>query len=194
MAEKTPSESDRQGEIGDRVQLATHEELTAQLSEIFRRLNTNPDIGLLTLVNPILALEDIGFILSEDLQDHVRKTLPFPKARLRRIYEARKHLRTLLAEYGGPEGTLRPPRTPRERAQLLFDILGLASDAEPPDALTVEQLRPYRDRHPVAEALYQLGRLERGVMIFETRGVYEKHKAGLPHHPWLKRLHFPEEG
>jgi hypothetical protein len=192
MAEKTPKGSGGHGPKCDPVRLDTHEELTARLPEIFRRLNENPEIGRLTLVNPILALEDIGFVLSDDLQDHLRKTLPFPKGRVRRISKARKRLRELLGSYGKKGKPVHLPKTPRERARLLFDTLGLKCEGKIPDALTVEQLRPFRDQHPIAEALYQVGRLERGTLIFESRGVYESHKAGLPHHSWFRRLHFPE--
>lgn len=192
MTRKTPEGSEKSGPPDDPVHLRTHEELTDRLPEIFRRLNENPEIGRLTLVNPILALEDIGFFLSDDLQDHLRKTLAFPKGRVKRISEARKHLRELLASQVEKGKQVQLPKTPRERARLIFDTLGLKSEGKPSDALTVEQLRPFRHQHPIAEALYQVGRLERGTMIFESRSVYEAHKAGLPHHSWFRRLHFPE--
>ena len=119
-----------------------------------------------------------------------RKTLPFPNGRLRQINEARKRLRELLRPYAEASKPVRLPKTPGERARLLFDTLALEPEGDEPDALTVSQLRAYRDRHTVAAALYEVGRLERGAIVFMSKGSYEAHKGGLPHHPWLKRLHF----
>ena len=175
------------------IRLKTHEELVDHLPEILRRLNDDPETGRLTLVNPILALEDIGFELSDDLRTHLQRTLPFPEGRLRQIKEARKELRGLLRDCGGNGKPVRLPKTPRERAHLLFDTLGLKPESYDSDGLTVSRLKAYRDRHPVAKALYEVGRLERGAIIFMNKGEYEAHKAGLPHHPWLKRLRFKVE-
>lgn len=175
------------------VRLETHEELLDHLPEIFRRLNADPETGRLTLVNPILALEDAGFELSDDLHGHLQKTLPFPEGRLRQVAEARKELRGLLRNYGRNGKPLKLPKTPRDRAQLLFDAIGLKPKGHDRDGLTVSRVKAYGDQHPVAKALYEVGRLERGAIIFMTKGEYEAHKAGLPHHPWLKRLHFKAE-
>lgn len=175
------------------VRLETHEELVDQLPEIFRRLNADPEIGRLTLVNPILALEDVGFELSPALHEHLQKTVPFPEGRLRQIAKARKQLRGLLRDYGGTGKPLKLPKTPRDRAKLLFKALGVTPRSDDREALTVSRLKAYADQHPVARALYEVGRLERGAIIFMTRGEYEAHKAGLAHHPWLKRLHFKAE-
>ena len=172
------------------VRLETHEELLAKLPEIFKRLNEDPEIGRLTLVNPALALEDIGFELSDDLHEHLRKTLPFPEGRLKQIKQAREDLRELLRPYAKKGKPVQLPKTPRDRAQLLFDTLGVKPESDDTDGLTVSRLRAYRKSHPVAEALYEVGRLERGAIVFMSKGDYEAHKSGLPHHPWLKRLHF----
>jgi hypothetical protein len=176
------------------VRLETHDELVENLPEIFRRLNDDPESGRLTLVNPILALEDIGFELSDELHTHLQKTLPFPEGRLRQIKEARAELRGLLRDCTGKDEAVKLPKTPRERAQLLFDTLGLKPESYDADGLTVSRLKAYKDRHPVAKALFEVGRLERGAIIFLTKGEYEAHKSGLPHHPWLKRLRFKVEG
>ena len=190
MAKKRRSRAKKPPGKQARVRLETHEQLVAQLPEIFRKFNASPEIGRLTLINPILALEDIGFELSEELQEHLRRTLPFPRGRVKQIQKARKHLIEQLRPYTEPGKKVRVPKTPRDRARLLFEKLELTPEAEDRDALTVTRLRRYRERHPVAAALYEHGRLERGTIIFMPKAAYASHKAGQPHHPWLKRLHF----
>lgn len=169
--------------------LETHEELVANMPAILGRLNEQPELARLVLINPLLVLEDLGITLSEDLQDHIRRTLGFPPGRVRQIAELRGRLRESLAAHF-PGADVKLPKTPRERANLLFDRLGLPYEGRRPDGVTVEQLRVFRDRHPIAADLYELGRLERGTLQYQTRGEYERHKAGAPHHSWLRSLKF----
>jgi hypothetical protein len=71
--------------------------------------------------------------------------------------------------------------------------LCLPHEGARPETLTVEELRKYRSLHPIVETLYELGRLERGALPYQSRGVYEEYKAGRPHHLWLRRLRFRVE-
>ncbi len=172
------------------LRIATHDELVAALPEIFRRFNANPELARLLLVNPLFVLEDLNVQLSDELQDHIRRTIGFPKGRVEEIAKERKAVRQRLAELAGDGPTPAIPKTPKERADLVFDRLGVAPIGARPDALTVEDLAPYRAAHPIVAMLHNLGVLERGAITFHTRGTYEAHKEGRPHHPWLVRLRF----
>lgn len=178
------------------LRLDTHEALVTAMPEILRRLDAEPEQSHLLLVNPLLRLEDVGVTLAPDLEAHVRRTLGFPKRVLEQITAVRQELRKHLAVLGGPEADVVLPKTPSERAKLVFGHLRVAGPegAAPPDALTVEGLRPYRDAHPAVALLYKLGRLERGTLGYATRGEYEAHRAGRSHHPWIRRLRFRTGG
>lgn len=172
------------------IRAEDHPQLVDQVPEILRRLNDNPQHALLLLVNPILALEDLGVTVAPELETHLRNTLGFPKPRVEQIVRARERLRAQLKEALGESGPVRLPKGPRERAQLVFETLKLPPRGQAKEALTVEELRPYRKDHPLVHAMYELGRLERGALLYESRATYEAHKAGRPHHPWLARPHF----
>jgi hypothetical protein len=176
-----------------RLEIQTHDELVARLPEIFRRLNADAERSRLLFVNPLLVLEDVGVILSDDLEQHVRQTLGFPEGRMRKIAAARKKLRAQLSEAATVGRSLRIPKTPQERATLVFDRLCVPYEGARPETLTVEELRNYRSLHPIVETLYELGRLERGALPYETRAAYAEYKAGRSHHRWLRRLRFHVE-
>ncbi len=170
------------------LRIDNHDELESQLPEISRRINSQPELGRLLLINPLLVLEDVGVLLSEELGEHVRRTIGFPKGRIRRIHEVRDRLRQLLK----PQG-LQIPKDPTTRADLLFDHLGLEHHCEErPRTLSIDELRPYRSQSEIADALYELGRLERGAIVFHSRGSYQAHKEGRVHHPWIKSIHLRE--
>ena len=158
------------------------------------------------LVNPILALEDIGVTISEDLNKHVRETLGFPEGRINKIRELRKKVRAQLAALDHPSDKSKKnaiPRTPKARADLVFTRLGLRFKNEnkkvpasrsAPSGLTVEQLTSYIDEHPLLADLYKLGQLERGTIVYHSKGAYQAYKKGERiHHPWLRRLYFNVE-
>ena len=164
-----------------------HDALVEHLPEIFRRIN-EADLGRLVIINPILALEDVGVTLTPDLRSHLRRTVGFGAPRVRKIAGLRRDLKAQLRKYEGAA----LPESPRERAALIFDILKVAPRGERPEALTVEALRPYD--HPLIQSLLDLGRLERGAITFEAKEAYERYRAQpMAHHPWLKSLRFREE-
>lgn len=171
-------------------QIDTHEQLVERLPAILAVLNDAPDLGRLLLVNPLLVLEDLGYTLHPDLQIHIRKTLGFPPGRVRRIGELRLRLREEVRATCDAVGPFRIPASPAARAEFVFDTLGVPHQGARPEALTIEDLRPLVSRHPAVATLYRLAVLERGALQYATRGVYEEHKAGRLHHPWIKRLQF----
>ena len=61
----------------------------------------------------------------------------------------RQKLCSQLDDLALPHEKIMPPKSPRDRARLLFDRLGLPYECERPESLTVEQLRAYRNLHPI---------------------------------------------
>lgn len=164
-----------------KIEIKDHDELVQRLEEILARIDAEPELGRLLVINPILVLEDVGVTLSEQLRDHLQRTIGFPRGRVKRLYEARKRMKELFGAAG-----LTVPEAPKERADLLFDGLKLApKNNERPRALSVDEMRPYRKESPLVAALYEVGRLERGAILFHSRGSYEEYKNGRVHHPWL---------
>ena len=120
-----------------RLEIRSHDELVARLPEIFRRLNADGERSRLLFVNPLLVLEEVGVTLSDDLEQHVRQTLGFPEGRVRKIAATRKKLRAQLSEAAAGSRSLRIPKTPQERATLVFDRLCLPHEGARPETLTV---------------------------------------------------------
>ncbi|MDJ0765587.1 MAG: hypothetical protein QNJ97_21575 [Myxococcota bacterium] len=190
---KSPPKAPKKGKGKTKQKLDTHEDLVAHLPTILARLNEDEVLNRMVLINPLLVLEDMGYVLSRELQKHIRGTLGFPQPLVDRMVKLRARLRKEICQ-AVPDGTpVKIPKSPKERATLLFDTLGLGCKAKKTDALTVEQLPEYTHLHPIVPTLYELGKLERGSLTYHTRGTYEAFKAGQIHHPWIKQLHFRVE-
>ncbi|MEO1366593.1 MAG: hypothetical protein AAFX50_05415, partial [Acidobacteriota bacterium] len=139
------------------------------------------------LVNAIFAFEEVGVTLSDEMRAHVRKTLRWPT----RLEEEKKKARAeLLREHRDLLGR-KVPRSPEDRARLLFDTLGLEPQ-QPEDrkGLDRKALERYAEDHPLAARLARYERAARGGLVLHTRGSYEKFKSGERRHRWVKAVRF----
>ena len=172
------------------IEIKEHRELRQHIREICTRFNDNPDLARLVLVNPILALEDVGVKLSPEAKKHIMDTLRFP-ARL----EERKE--ELEAELKGELKRLKfhaeLPLTPDRRAELLFQVLKLEpaeNDTCDLSRLDSYRTRAYSRKHPLVAKLAEYERIRQGGLIFHTRESYEAYKSGRRKHHWVKAVRF----
>lgn len=180
------------GKAGEREPLTieTHRDLRKNMRTICEMLNENPDQARLLLANPILALEDLGVRMSADVKEHILQSLRFPPSLVERKERLEAELRDELDALGVD---YRLPLTESQRADLLFRVLGLEprkEHGEAPERITSKQARAYRRRHELAAKLADYERARQGRMIFYPREAYEKYKAGLKRHNWIKAVTF----
>lgn len=136
------------------LEIKTHREMAVGQEEIFRRFNARPDLSILLLLNPVLALEQIGVLLSSEMVHHVlhsRQHTP----------EMRKRREELEASLTKNLGEAPQPDNPAWVARLLFEKLRIKPletkghtpayiDPTPADALKrLQALRPKaRKKYP----------------------------------------------
>ena len=172
------------------IEINTHEDLEAQKVRISRRMNANPEIARLVLVNPVLAFQDVGVRLSPVVQRHIMQTLRFPK----RLTERRERLEAELhreLEALDLPGEL--PLTPQQRAHLLFGVLKiepLQEDACQPYEIDQKRMRAYARRHPLVRKLADYDRVRQGGLVFYPKEVYKAYKEGRRQHAWLRSFRF----
>jgi len=77
-----------------KIVIASHRQLAGLQREIFQRLNVNPKWAALMLVNPALALQDIGFKPSRAIIHHILHTLQHPPE----LRHQREHLEQKLKQ------------------------------------------------------------------------------------------------
>ena len=89
---------------------------------------------------------------------------------------------------------LQPPAV--RRFDLDAALPSLEPAAEPPPAVTREELYFYRDSHPLARDLLELGMIEQRSFRIQSSDSYRKIKDGRKvnaFHTWVKSVRFPEE-
>lgn len=169
------------------IVVETHRDLRANIRAICERVNSDPELARLILVNPILAFEDAGVEMSAQVKQHIRKTLGRPRRLEKRKESLAKELETELGELGIES----IPKEPAARAALLFDSLGLEPmKTSHRKQLSLRELEGYADRHPLVAKLARYDRACRGGLILHTRGSYNKFKAGERRHRWVKAVRF----
>ena len=124
-----------------------HRQLTVNQQEIFQRVNANPELSKLFLINPILALKELGVTFTPEITDHVLRSVRHPPSLLKRREELEQKLREALKEEA-------KPNDPKWVSGFLFTRLKLkprdTSQKEPAylEPLNAEILRHLQARRP----------------------------------------------
>ena len=82
--------------------ISTHRRLAGFQQEIFKRLNANPQLAALMLINPALVLQDIGFKPSRKITHHLLHTLQHPPQLRQRREQLEQKLTQALQEKPRP--------------------------------------------------------------------------------------------
>ncbi len=170
------------------LKIETHREFAGNLKTIVERLNATPDVARRALVNPIFALEEINVQLSREMQKHVHDTLHNPAAKQRRLAELETEIRTEAGKLGAkPE----IPALPADRANFLFETLGLAPLKEEDRAgLDTTRLAAYSRQHPVVAKLVEYEAVRKSGLVFHRREIYDAYKNGEMKQHWVNSVTF----
>jgi len=125
----------------ERIPIASEKDLQAHAIAILRRINEAERGGLLFLLNPVYALEDVGFDISPAMRRHIRRGLRYGARTKARIREQEAKV----AEIAGREVRA---ASDADVARLLFEELKLPVPG-------VEQAQAVRQEVPPREAIYE---------------------------------------
>lgn len=165
-------------------------DLRKHMRDISLRLNANPNLARLVLINPILVLEDLGVHVSKEVKKHIMDTLRFPPSLVKRRDALAIELQEELAELNIHH---KLPLTPKQRAELVFHKLKIQpvdEDKNNGHNLSINQLRVYKDQHPVLIKLAEYERYCKGALIFYPRSIYEQYKTGEKNLHWVNGIRF----
>ncbi len=172
------------------IPIASRADLRKNMRAISTRLNDNPELARLILVNPILAFEDAGVQMTSEVKQHIMDTLRFPK----RLMERKAQLETEIGDaLGCLDMNVKLPLNEQQRADLVFRILKvrpLAGEPQEFERISSKRARLYRKSHPLLDKLAEYERLRQGGLVFQSRETYDKYKAGLRRHHWVKSVRF----
>ena len=168
---------------GERIAIESEKDLKKHAVSILRRINEDERGGLLFLINPVFALEEAGFDLSDEMRRHILHGLRYGARAKARIAE----LNQAVADVAGrPVDAL----SDEQVARLLFVDLKIpvpepaaqaaakARTAEPLPPIDDEVLEALKGRHKVVPKLIELRRQLKGGWRFVDRETYEKVKGG----------------
>lgn len=172
------------------ITISVERDLRKNIRTINQRFNDNPDIAKLIVVNPILALEDIGIKLSPDVKAHIMERLHFPP----KLRARRDELESELTEEFENVGLkFKPALTNTERAEFTYKILKKTSLLKHKDhkkSLSKTHLREYKNENPILEKLIEYEHLKSGALIFHPKETYNLYKTGVKKHRWIKKISF----
>jgi hypothetical protein len=168
-------------------------ELQHDVSSILERLNQEPRLALAALVNPLLALEELGYDIAPGIRPSLEHRMRFPP-------QAFHQLECLQREVFTAAGHPFTIDEPRELYRVLFDELRLpqpdhrsscsergSERALPPPALVTEPLPPHvfgrqpvedplgalAGAHPIMRPLLEYRLLESSEPRFAPRPLYD---------------------
>ena len=102
----------------EHLKIGSRRGLTAHQNEIMSRINANPEFGVMMLINPVLAMKDLGVELATGVIDHVLHRLQHPP----KLVTRREALEATLTE---KLGEMPRPQDPAWVSRLLFEKLQL---------------------------------------------------------------------
>lgn len=100
------------------LEISTHRDLAKYASEINRRLNKNPELARLVLVNPALAFKEVGASMSPEIIHHILHTIQHSTSARQRQDALEEELHKELDEK--PQ-----PHNPEWASKFLFEKLEL---------------------------------------------------------------------
>jgi DNA polymerase-1 len=161
------------------------EQLQGEVEPILDRLNADPELAIAAAVNPLYALEELGYELDPQASPQIEDRLRFDPRTVIRL----QRLRATIFEYAGREFDL---RSSDELRQLLFEELSLPVPEPPPDTSplppqiggqprsepVLDPLEVLSDAHPIMESLLEYRRLEASRPRLAPRHLYEEVRQG----------------
>jgi hypothetical protein len=156
------------------------------LDAILDRVNADPDLARAAAVNPILALEELGYTLAPEVRFEIEDRCRFEDSKL---IARRRRLRAQMFKVAGRTFN---PGSPDELRAVLRDLdVRLEGGGE----CSLEQVRPLRtgpgreepfedplaplrDQHAIMPPLLEYRKIDAGRPGFAPRSLYEQIRAG----------------
>lgn len=178
-------------------QINSLEELQRAVPLIVKAINADPQFGLRAAANPLLAVEELGYVLSAEVRLQAERRVRFNAEQIARMNDLEQTIYELAGQHFNIEA-------PQELSHVLFDTLKLppiqlvakpvtSAKASPPTAegsgLTLtphavghapipDPLEKRRGTHPVIEPLLEYRQIEASTARLAQPELYERIRKG----------------
>jgi hypothetical protein len=161
------------------------EQLQEQIQPILEQVNADPALAMAAAVNPLYAIEELGYEIEPRVRPQIEDRLRFGPRSIVRLQQLREEI----FEHAGREVDL---TSSDDLRQLLFEELSLPVPEPPPDTSPLppqiggqprlepisDPLEVLRDAHPIMEPLLEYRRLESSRPGMAPRHLYEEVREG----------------
>jgi hypothetical protein len=184
----------------NRIQITSWEGLQERIQSVLERVNADPALALAAAVNPLHALEELGFDIEPSVRPAIEERLRFKPRTSARL----QNLRQEIHRHAGREFDI---DSPGEVQVILFDRLAIkrpaASDEAPNSAATPTEnntaqpaskrpmqspnahalgspdpLETLRGAHPIIEPLLEYRKLQASAPHLAPRALYDEVRRG----------------
>lgn len=171
------------------VIISSQADMKKNIGQIAKRLNSNPEVSLLVLVNPVLALKELNIQLSGRMAKHVKNQLQYGST----ILAQKKSIEEEINRLAGKKIN---PHSAKQLSGTLFGDLGLSTEGVLETrygySTTDSVLSQLSGSHPIVDKILELRRIRKGGVRFSGASRFEKFKSGESVVPWVTSIRFKE--
>lgn len=169
-----PRQDDASTEITDIAQLQE------QVSTLLQRINSDRHLALAAAVNPLLALEELGYRLAPSVRHEIERRSRYTKRQLVRLNALRAEFAGLVPNFPIEDANLLAAAQVRRLLREGLDIPDqrIPRDLDMPRRPAPDPLEPLSDAHPAMPALLGLRDIERSALRFASAERYREVRSG----------------
>ncbi|RSZ60738.1 hypothetical protein HF313_18435 [Massilia atriviolacea] len=169
-----PQRGDPPTEIADIAQLQE------QIMALLERINSDRRLALAAAVNPLLALEELGYRLAPPVRREIERRSRYTKRQLVRLDALRADFARLVPDFAIEDADLLSSAQVRRLLRETLDIADarIPCDLDLPRGAGPDPLEALADAHPALPALLGLRDIERHALRFATHDQYRDVRSG----------------
>jgi hypothetical protein len=164
------------------VDIESIEHLQKHVPSIVRAVNADPALGLAAAVNPLYALEELGYRIPADLQRTVEHRIRFSEAQTGQLARLKAEIHEGLHKNFDIESDAELAAVLQKKLKLGKDQRFPAEIAHQPQLKWTEQhadpLEPLRSTHPVMPAILEYRKIEASEPRLGNRDLYDQVRRG----------------
>lgn len=154
-------------------------QLQEQVGKLLERVNADRQLALAAATNPLLALEELGFRVTPDVQREIARRSRYTRRQLVQIDASWPVLLKQAPDFPRDIDLLSAAQIRRVlHATLRIPDERIPRDLAMPPRPAPDPLEPLRDAHPALPALLDLREVERSALQFATPELYRKVRSG----------------
>ena len=155
-------------------------QLQKQVAALLERINSDPQLALAAAVNPLLALEELGFRLAPAVRREIDRRSRYTRRQVVRLDALRAQFVQIIPNFPIEDVDVLDAAQVRRLLRENLDVPDqrIPRDLAMPPRPAPDPLAPLADAHPALEALLGLRDVERSALRFAAPERYREIRSG----------------